>query len=206
MPMRACPAEVHADEITNRTIRGASPRDSCGFGCGSRQRAERSAGQARGISESANSERPSEDVPRLRVELTTRDPSLDEPERRAHFEAVLLPHLPAAYNLARWLTHHDHDAEDVVQEAYLRAFRFFDGFHGDGARAWFLTIVRNTCLTWLKRNRPAAPTTPFDERAHGPADDGPGPDGGLIQAANREIVQRALSELPVEFREAVGLR
>ncbi len=135
-----------------------------------------------------------------------RDLPLDEAERRASFEAVLLPHLSTAYNLARWLTHHDHDAEDLVQEAYLRAFRFFDGFQGDGARAWFLAIVRNTCLTWLKRNRTASLMTPFDELTHSPAGDGPGPDGRLVQSANREIVHQALRELPAEFREVVVLR
>ena len=67
------------------------------------------------------------------------------------FEQVVLPHLDSAYNLARWLTRNDQDAEDVVQEAYLRALRFFDGFHGGDARAWLLAIVRNTCYTWLQK-------------------------------------------------------
>ena len=66
----------------------------------------------------------------------------------------MLPHLDAAYNLARWLTHDEHDAEDLVQEAYLRALRFFDGFHGDNGKVWLLQIVRNTCYSWLRRNRP----------------------------------------------------
>src|SRR3954468_22602427 len=69
------------------------------------------------------------------------------------FEQVVLPHLDAAYNLARWLTRREHDAEDVVQEAYLRAFNSFDQFHGGDARFWLLKIVRNTCYTWLARNR-----------------------------------------------------
>src|ERR1700754_3967119 len=64
-----------------------------------------------------------------------------------------MPHVSAAYNLARWLTRNDHDAEDVVQEAYLRAFRFFDGFHGGGSPGWILAIVRNACYTWLQQNR-----------------------------------------------------
>jgi len=131
---------------------------------------------------------------------------LNEPDRRARFERAFLPHLGAAYNLARWLTHNDHDAEDVVQEAYLRAFRFFDGFQGEDARAWFLTVVRNTCFTWLERHRPARPTIPFDETAHGLTADLPGPDSGLLRDASREMVQKALDELPVEFREVVVLR
>src|SRR5205085_1278339 len=77
----------------------------------------------------------------------------DETWRR--FEAVALPHLDAAYNLARWLTRNDHDAEDVVQEALVRAMRYLGGFRGEGARAWLLQIVRNTCWTWMKENRPA---------------------------------------------------
>lgn len=69
------------------------------------------------------------------------------------FEEMALPHLGAAYNLARWLVHNDHDAEDMVQEAYLRAFKFFGGYYGGDFRAWLLTIVRNTCYTWLQQNR-----------------------------------------------------
>ncbi len=70
-----------------------------------------------------------------------------------NFEEAVLPHIDAAYNLARWLTRNDHDAEDVVQESYLRALKFFGGFHGSNGRPWLLAIVRNTCYTWLKRNR-----------------------------------------------------
>jgi RNA polymerase sigma-70 factor (ECF subfamily) len=119
---------------------------------------------------------------------------------------MFLPHLAAAYNLARWLTRNGHDAEDVVQEAYLRAFRLFASFHGDEGRAWFLTVVRNTCLTWMKRNRPAEPIAAFDEARHGPAADSPGPDSRLLRSATREGLRSALAELPPEFREAVVLR
>src|SRR5438067_627771 len=89
--------------------------------------------------------------------------------RRARFEQAVLPHLNAAYNLARWLTRNADDADDVVQEAYLRAFQFFGGFHGVEARAWLLKIVRNTCYTWLQKNRAAEPTLSFDEEQHGVA-------------------------------------
>jgi RNA polymerase sigma-70 factor (ECF subfamily) len=131
--------------------------------------------------------------------------TLAEPTRRARFAALALPHLGAAYNLARWLTRDDHDAEDVVQEAYLRAYRFFDAFDGDDARAWLLAVVRNTCWTWLKRNRPPQPTTPFDEERHG-TDADAGPEGALLRQADAELLRRALEELPEELREAVVLR
>jgi RNA polymerase sigma-70 factor (ECF subfamily) len=74
--------------------------------------------------------------------------------KRSSFESSVSPHMDAAYNLARWLTRNEHDAEDVVQEALLRAFTFFDGFRGVDSRAWMLKIVRNTCFTWLEANRP----------------------------------------------------
>jgi RNA polymerase sigma-70 factor (ECF subfamily) len=125
---------------------------------------------------------------------------LDEPDRRSRFEATFLPHLPAAYNLARWLTRDDHDAEDVVQEATLRAYRYFGGFRGEDGRAWFLAVVRNTCLTWLQRNRPPRPTVPFDEAVHGVPVDAPAP------PSVAEALRRAMDELPPEFREAVVLR
>jgi len=76
--------------------------------------------------------------------------------RRAQFEAIALPHLDAAYALARWMTRNDADAADVVQEAFLRAFRYFDSYRGDDAKSWVLKIVRRTCYSWLERNRPAA--------------------------------------------------
>jgi RNA polymerase sigma-70 factor (ECF subfamily) len=125
---------------------------------------------------------------------------VDDAARRAEFEATFLPHSPAAYNLARWLTRNGHDAEDAVQEAYLRAFRSLGGFRGGDGRAWFLAIVRNTCLTWLDRNRSLRPTVPFDEAMHGVPRDAPEtPPGG-------EALRHALGELPAEFREAVVLR
>ena len=130
---------------------------------------------------------------------------LAEPSKQTRFEWAVMPHLDSAYNLARWLTCDAHDAEDVVQEAFLRAYRFFDGFHGDDGRAWLLQIVRNTCYTWLKRNRPPTPTTPFDEAIHG-ADDSFSPEAILLQGAARELLHQALAELPPEFREAVVLR
>jgi len=130
---------------------------------------------------------------------------LAEPSKQARFERAVMPHLDAAFNLARWLTCDQHDAEDVVQEAYLRVYRFFEGFHGEDGRSWLLAVVRNTCYTWLKRNRPPTPSVSFDETLHG-ADDSFNPETPLLQGAARELLHQALAELPTEFREAVVLR
>src|ERR1700719_1559247 len=89
----------------------------------------------------------------------------------ASFEAMMLPHMDAAHNLARWLLRNEQDAKDIVQEAYLRAFKSFGGFHGSNGRAWLLTIVRNTSYTLLKKNRAADLTTPFDEEIHASDDE-----------------------------------
>jgi RNA polymerase sigma-70 factor (ECF subfamily) len=131
---------------------------------------------------------------------------LPEPTTPERFEQVVLPHLDAAYNLARWLTRHEQDAEDVVQEAYLRAFKFFAGFHGQDARAWLLAIVRNTCYTWLEKNRPRDVTTSFDEGLHGAAGEALDPEKLLLRQDDREAVRAALEELPVEAREVLVLR
>jgi RNA polymerase sigma-70 factor (ECF subfamily) len=131
---------------------------------------------------------------------------LREKDRLAGFEQAILPHLDAAYNLARWLTHSDHDADDVVQEAFLRAFHFFDSFHGGDGRSWLLAIVRNTCYTWLKRNRPQEPTVAYDEEKHSGADPAGSPDTPLLRSEDRQLLHRALEALAPEFREAIVLR
>ncbi len=131
---------------------------------------------------------------------------MDEQEKLARFEQVVLPHMDAAYNLARWLTRNDHDAQDVVQEAYLRALRFFDGFRGGDSRAWLLTIVRNTCFTWLAQNRAPESTTTFDEEMHSAEGQGSTPEMLLLQGADQELVRQALEELPAQFREVLVLR
>src|SRR6201984_1460832 len=97
----------------------------------------------------------------------------DQPpkEELLSFEEAMLPHLDAAHNLARWLLRNEQDAQDVVQEAFLRAFKSFGGFHGSNGRAWLLTIVRNTSYTLLKKNRVADHTTPFDEEIHASDDE-----------------------------------
>ena len=126
---------------------------------------------------------------------------------RERFEQAVLPHLDAAYNLARWLTRNEQDAQDVTQEAFLRAFRFFEGYQGGNMRAWLLTIVRNTCYTWLRQNRPPDSEEVFDEEIH--SNELPGgadPELQVLANADKATVHRALEELPGIFREVLVLR
>jgi len=122
-----------------------------------------------------------------------------------NFEEAFLPHIGAAYNLARWLTRNDADAEDVVQEAYLRALKSFGGFHGSDGRPWLLTIVRHTCYTWLKRNR-SPEFAEFDEAIYLRETDAPDPEASLIMSSEKRAVREALERLPVEFREVMVMR
>ncbi len=124
----------------------------------------------------------------------------------ARFEQMILPHMDAAYNLARWLTGNEQDAEDVVQEAYLRAFKFFDSFQGENSRTWVLTIVRNTCYTWLHQNRSAAQDEEFDEDIHTESCNSHSLERALLENIDREMLEQALNELPVAYREAMILR
>lgn len=118
------------------------------------------------------------------------------------FRATVLPHVDAAYNLARWLTRDATDAEDVVQEAYLRALKFYGGFNGRDARAWILKIVRNTCYTWLQKNRGVS--VEFDEIVHSePISD---PEAELVDRIDSRLLGELLAELPIEYREIVVLR
>jgi len=123
-----------------------------------------------------------------------------------NFEEVALPHLRAAYNLARWLTRDETDAEDVVQEAYLRAFKHFGSFHGGDGRPWVLAIVRNTCYTWMQHNRSPELTIPLDDELHEIESKDLNPEALLMQSADTEMVRQALEDLPVEFREVIVLR
>lgn len=123
-----------------------------------------------------------------------------------NFEEAVLPHLDAAYNLARWLTRNEDDAQDVVQEAYLRALKFFGGFRGSDARAWLLTIVRNTCYTWVKRKRSSQVSGDFDEAVYAKESDTPDPETVQMMKARSQMVTEAIEELPIEFREVVVLR
>jgi RNA polymerase sigma factor (sigma-70 family) len=124
----------------------------------------------------------------------------------ASFEAMMLPHMDAAHNLARWLLPNEQDAQDVVQEAYLRAFKSFSGFHGSNGRAWLLTIVRNTSYTLLKKNRTADLTTTFDEEIHATGQESVSPATILEHAEDGELIKNAMNKLPAEFREILTLR
>jgi len=131
---------------------------------------------------------------------------LQKQNKVATFEEAVLPHLDAAYNLAHWLTRNDTDAEDVVQEAYLRAFKFFGGFHGADGRSWLLAIVRNTCYTWMQHNRSLELSVPLDDEQREIESTDLNPEALLLQRADTLMVRRALEELPVEFREVLVLR
>ena len=124
----------------------------------------------------------------------------------ARFEAEMLQHLDAAYNLARHLTRHPQDAEDVVQEAYLRALKYFDGFRGANARAWLLAIVRHTAWSRQRKNRVAAITTEFNEALHSEQVADRGPERDLARSDARQQVEAALDQLPAKFREVLVLR
>ena len=134
--------------------------------------------------------------------------------REERFQAMVLPYLNSAFNLARWLTRSHQDAEDIVQEAYLRAFKFFDSFHGEDGRAWILSIVRNTFYTWYQQKKMESQNTQFEEGLQDNkaedtatmqyADDNP--EALLIQKDNRRELQQALEALSVEFREVIVMR
>lgn len=122
------------------------------------------------------------------------------------FAEILLSHLDSAYNLAHWLVRNSADADDVVQEAYLRAFQYSDGFRGGDARAWLLTIVRNSAYTWLRKSRAVEPITELDEQAATAGIELPNPEQLLLQKADGQLVGQAMSQLPVRFREILILR
>jgi len=125
-----------------------------------------------------------------------------EPENSWSFDAVVLPHIAAGQRLARWLMRDEQDAEDVVQEACLRAFRYFRTFGGGDGRAWFLCIVRNTCYGW-RHHRPAEC---FDEDLHSSARPAPDPETLLLQADDATSITRALRSLPDRFHQVLVLR
>ena len=123
-----------------------------------------------------------------------------------NFEQEILPHLDAAHNLARWLLRSEEDSQDVVQEAYMRAFRFFGGFRGGNSRAWLLRIVRNTCYTWLQQNRAHQAITEFDEKLFGPDPCTPNPEEVIFRNDCGKLLRQALAALPPNFREVLILR
>jgi len=125
-------------------------------------------------------------------------------QEKIRFEQLVLPHLDSAVNLARWLLRNPADAEDVAQEALLRAYRFFGSFRGGDARAWLLQIVRNSCYSWLEKNRPSELTTEFDEEVHHVA--APTPEIVAVQTDQRQRLMLALESLPARSREVLVLR
>ncbi|PCE32765.1 sigma-70 family RNA polymerase sigma factor [Burkholderia ubonensis] len=135
---------------------------------------------------------------------------MDEQTPVRRFDALMSPHMHAAYNVARWLARNDQDAQDIVQEAYVRAFRFIDRFDGDDARAWLLSIVRNVFFTWYRQNRRrTAESLSLDDDDAAPvlSDEGClSPETLLMRAQDRRQVVKALESLSVEHREVVVLR
>ena len=129
-----------------------------------------------------------------------------EQNQHPDFEQAVLPHLDAAYNLARWLMRNQQDAQDVAQEAYLRAFRFFPGFRGGDARAWLMKIVRNTCYTWLQTNRALQDAAEFDENLFATDSCPPNPEEAVLQNDSNTLLRKALEKLPPNFREVLILR
>src|SRR5262245_7996330 len=132
-------------------------------------------------------------------------PSDLTPIQSESFDEVVLPHLDAAYRLALWLMRNEHDAEDVVQDASLRAFRYFKTFTGGNGRAWFLRIVRNTCHGW-RRGIVTAPTDAFDEEQHSHPLSAFDPEVLLMQTDDGGLIDRAMRTLPARFREVLVLR
>ncbi len=123
---------------------------------------------------------------------------------QSNFEQIFLPHLDAAYNLARWLLRNDQDAEDAVQEAYMRAYKAFARFRGGDGKAWFMTIVRNVCYTMIQKLRSHETPEPFDEEIHQPTGESEMQEA-FRQKANAENLHGALEKLPDEFREVIVL-
>ena len=119
----------------------------------------------------------------------------------------MLPHMSAAYNFARWLLRDESGAEDVVQESYLRALKYFRGYHGGDSRAWLLTIVRNTSYNWLQQNRSRELMNPIDDTTDAlTATNDANPETVLLQRIDQDLIRQALTELPIEFREVLILR
>jgi RNA polymerase sigma factor (sigma-70 family) len=133
--------------------------------------------------------------------------TVTNPESRLRlFEEIILPHLNSAFNLARWMTRNDQDAQDVVQESYMRAFRFFDSYRGGDGKSWLLEVVRNTCFTFQRREMSKSMVVVFDEAAHTPSVNQPNAEEALVEAGNRQILQRCIESLPERFREVLVMR
>lgn len=128
-----------------------------------------------------------------------------ELEERRRFEQTTLPYLNAAYNLARWLTQDAHAAEDVAQEAYLRAARYFASFRGGDGKAWLLGVVRRAAFDWLAKRR-LQPTVVLDDDVHNLGDESANPELLVFRKQAQEQVRQAVAELPSQLREVIVLR
>lgn len=130
---------------------------------------------------------------------------MDQPGKLKIFEEIILPHLNAAYNLARWLTRNEQDAQDVVQESYLRAFRFFDGYRGGDGKSWLLAVVRNTCFTWRRHERRSS-SEPFDEMTHSSNLQAQNQEEAVVQSSKMSVLRNCIETLPSGFREVLVMR
>jgi RNA polymerase sigma factor (sigma-70 family) len=122
-----------------------------------------------------------------------------------YFELTMWPHMRAAYNLARWLVRNDQDAEDIVQESFLKAFKAQESFRGSEAKTWMLSIVRNTAMDFLRRHKSGIAVT-LGDQGYEPEDHSPDPERVLLEQSRREQVRQAISHLAGEFREVIVLR
>jgi len=130
---------------------------------------------------------------------------IDQQRKLKLFEECVLPHLDAAYNLARWLTRNEHDAQDVVQESYLRAFRFFDSYRGGDGKSWLMAVVRNTCITWRRREKREL-SSEFDEMTHSSGRQTPNQEEKLVDSSRMSVLRNCIEMLPLEFREVLVMR
>ena len=145
--------------------------------------------------------------PKRRAQATSIDGAHSRPQSQLElFEEIILPHLDAAYNLARWLTRNDQDAQDVAQESYLRAFRFFDGYRGGDGKAWLLAIVRNTCRTWQLRHNREREAVLFDEVAHSGNGLATDQEQNLVDREREGVLRTCIEMLPIDFREVLVMR
>jgi RNA polymerase sigma-70 factor (ECF subfamily) len=143
---------------------------------------------------------------RVKTKTTATQGALPADDKARRFNRIVVPHLDAAYNYARWLTRNSADAEDVAHEALVRALQFFDSFNREQVRPWLLAIVRNTFYTWLKKNRPMELAEPFNDDSSIPAGQSADPSAEAILNADRRALAEAIERLPREFREPVILR
>ena len=140
------------------------------------------------------------------IERRKESAQLPRPNKFSRFDEVVLPHMDAAYNLARWLMRNEDEAADAVQDAMLRALRFINGFRGGDGRVWLLAIVRNTCFSRLKSGKTRAIESEFDDEIHSPEPEAANPELLLERSRDQEALRHALEHLPEEFREIIVLR